>query len=393
MENEVDELRPETREGPQEDVPEDAADSKGAGDSLTASIADLPIAMVLTDPALEDNPIVYVNDAFEKLTYYSREYAVGRNCRFLQGEDTDPEKVRRLREAVEAGREFSVDLENYRADGTSFPNRLVVAPIEGEDGKVRAFLGVQTDLSRLSGEDGAGEPEDGAAARETDTMLQELQHRVKNHLSMVISMIRMQASREITRDSFEALGQRIQSLALLYEELTPSGVGRRDSDTVPGGAYVTRIANTLGALDGRASVRVNVEAEEIDLPVEKAARLGLLLTEFLTNALSHAFEGREEGVVRVRFQRLTDPGVRLMVEDDGVGLPDDSNWPESAPSVERQRDRVREEGGSLDTTGRGVRSGMGGSIVKALAESLGAELSVTSATRGTVITMDFDSDG
>ena len=361
----------------------------GGADSLEAAIAELPVAMVLTDPSLEDNPIVYVNDAFERVAYYSREYAIGRNCRFLQGEGTDPEKVRRLREAIDGGRDVSVDLENYRADGTAFTNRLVVAPIAGEEGEVRAFLGVQTDLSRLSEERSlAHRPEE--AESETDTMLRELQHRVKNHLAMVVSMIRMQISREITRESFEALGRRIQSLALLYEELTPAGVGRRDSDTVPAGAYVSRIAGTLGALEGRASIRVNVDAEEIDLPVEQAARLGLLLTEFLANALSHAFEGREEGVVRVRFQRLTDRGVRLMVEDDGVGLPEGSEWPEDAPSVEAQRDRVRGEGGALDTRGRGGGAGMGGSIVKALVRSLDAELAVTSASRGTVITLDFD---
>jgi PAS domain S-box-containing protein len=354
---------------------------------LEAAIESLPVAMVLTDPALEDNPIVYVNEAFEKVTHYSRAYAVGRNCRFLQGEESDPATVRRLREAIAAGREISVELKNYRADGSAFMNRLLIAPITDPEGNLAAFLGVQTDLTRLADPDQLGDRAEDATS-ETDTMLRELQHRVKNHLSMIVSMIRMQASREITKDSFTALSERVQSLALLYEELSPAGAARRDSETVPTGAYLTRIASTLGALEGQASIRLNVEADEIDLPVEKAARLGLLLTEFLTNALKHAFVDRAQGMVQVRFERLSAGGLRLTVEDDGVGLPEGSAWPDDAPTVERQRDRTRASGGALDTTGKEGRSGLGGSIVKALVGSLDADLSVVSSEHGTVVILD-----
>jgi PAS domain S-box-containing protein len=103
--------------------------------------------VILTDPNLPDNPIVYINNGFEKLTGYCREEALGRNCRFLQGDDRAQEGVRRLREAIAARREVQVELRNYRKDGTLFWNELHLTPVfEGE--RLKYFLGVQNDVTR-----------------------------------------------------------------------------------------------------------------------------------------------------------------------------------------------------------------------------------------------------
>ena len=348
----------------------------------------VPVAMVLTDPRLPDNPIVYVNEAFERVTYYSRDFAVGRNCRFLQGDEAAPEDVRRIREALAAEREIKLDLLNEKADGTPFRNRLLVTPVRGEDGRLEAFLGVQMEVDANGHAVVPGTKEgakvdapavadapvtvEGATA---DTLMRELQHRVKNHLAMVVSMIRMQGDRA-TPESLRTLGRRVESLALLYEELSPAGVGSVTSHAVSCGAYMSRIVAVVGAMDGRASVRVNVDCEEVTLPIEQAARAGLILTELLTNALEHAFAGREAGVVRVRFQRLTAGRARLSVEDDGVGLPDAAAWPGGGSSP----------GGNEDGDGR---RGRGGPIVQALARSLDGNLSVTSSEGGTLVMLDF----
>jgi len=107
-----------------------------------------PIGITITDPSLPDNPLVYVNDAYERLTGYSREEAVGWNCRFLQGEGTREEPVRRLREAIDAAEPVSVTLRNYRKDGEMFWNRVDVAPLFDDDGDVEYFVGFQTDVTR-----------------------------------------------------------------------------------------------------------------------------------------------------------------------------------------------------------------------------------------------------
>jgi PAS domain S-box-containing protein len=340
------------------------------------------MAIVLTDPGLPDNPVTYVNPAFEALTLYSREFAVGRNCRFLQGKDTDPADVQRMRRGLLSRTEFEVTLTNHKADGTPFRNNVLIAPIFDEKGALTAYFG----LLRKVPEAERGDAE--RAAHDVNlALLQELQHRVKNHLAMIVSMIRVQASREVTPESLKAVSRRIESLALLYEEL----LGRSDADTneIAAGAYLSRVASVLSGIQARGSIRTNVECDDIALPVETAARLGLLLSEFLTNAYQHAFDGQSSGFVEVRFHRTGALGVRLSVADDGIGMPEGSRWPFGADSLEDQHDRARSETGALDTTGHG-RPGVGGSIVAALSTSLGARLQVASPGRGTIVTVDIE---
>ncbi|SNZ16898.1 PAS/PAC sensor hybrid histidine kinase [Natronoarchaeum philippinense] len=106
-----------------------------------------PVGIVLTDPSAADNPIIYANDKFVDLTGYEKSEAIGRNCRFLQGERTREEPVRKLREAVEAREPATVELRNYRADGTEFWNRVRIAPVFGNDGDVELFVGFQSDVT------------------------------------------------------------------------------------------------------------------------------------------------------------------------------------------------------------------------------------------------------
>jgi PAS domain S-box-containing protein len=254
----------------------------------TTALARLPLALVLSNPGLEDNPVVFANETFEELTGYRRRDIVGRNCRLLQGEATEPDRVAELRRAVEAGEDACVEITNYRADGTAFRNRVSVSPIRNEAGEIVFFLGMQRDL------DG------GAADPDLLAQLAEIQHRVKNHLAMIVGLIRMQAGGDGAVADYEMLARRIEALQLLYQELSAGGVATAASSEVPLGAYVSRIAAAIGHLDGRQGVRINVAAEEVSVSADMAGRVGLLLSEALTNAFRHAFEGRDIGMVETR---------------------------------------------------------------------------------------------
>ena len=118
---------------------------------LFASIDHSPIASVITDARLPDNPIVAVNRAFCELTGYGRDEIVGRNCRFLAGAGTEPSARAILRRAVAEGRPALVELTNYRKDGSAFLNAVMVAPMIGEAGELAYFLGSQMDVGPGSG--------------------------------------------------------------------------------------------------------------------------------------------------------------------------------------------------------------------------------------------------
>jgi PAS domain S-box-containing protein len=104
-------------------------------------------ALVLAEPGDEDNPMVYVNEAFEEMTGYAKSEAIGRDCRFLQGEDTREEPVNELREGIENGESVTVELRNYRKDGTEFWNRVTIDPVYDANGDLVRYLGTQEDVT------------------------------------------------------------------------------------------------------------------------------------------------------------------------------------------------------------------------------------------------------
>lgn len=102
---------------------------------------------VVTDPSLPDNPIVYATQGFLNLTGYTLDQVLGRNCRFLQGPETDPKAVDKIRKAIEAGIDMSVCLLNYRADGSTFWNQFFIAALRDAGGNVTNYVGVQCKVS------------------------------------------------------------------------------------------------------------------------------------------------------------------------------------------------------------------------------------------------------
>ncbi len=114
------------------------------GELLSLIEADeVAMSVVFSDPSLPDNPMIYVSEEFEAQTGYSAQQAVGKNCRFLQGPGTDPHAVEAIRQALRARTTFSIDILNYRKDGTPFMNRLRIRPIFDERGELRFFVGAQ----------------------------------------------------------------------------------------------------------------------------------------------------------------------------------------------------------------------------------------------------------
>ena len=115
-------------------------------DALIETIGLSPIATVITNPRLPDNPIEIANPAFCILTGYGEAEIVGRNCRFLAGEQTEPWLSDQIRAAVRDRRPVLVDILNYRRDGTPFRNGVMVTPLFGTEGELTYFLGSQVDL-------------------------------------------------------------------------------------------------------------------------------------------------------------------------------------------------------------------------------------------------------
>ncbi len=124
-------------------------------DPFVAAVRATRMPVVITNPRIADNPVVFANDAFCRLTGYPREDIVGRNCRFLQGPETDRETLQRLRDAVRMAKPIDIDIRNHRKGGEPFWNRLLIAPVHDRAGKLAYFFASQVDVTlereRLAG--------------------------------------------------------------------------------------------------------------------------------------------------------------------------------------------------------------------------------------------------
>ncbi|MCM3701727.1 GGDEF domain-containing phosphodiesterase [Paenibacillus macerans] len=116
--------------------------------TLLHAIDLMGVGLAITDPRLQDNPLVYVNRGFEEITGYSREEVLLRNPRFLQGAETNKEQLEVIRQAILSGRPSTVTIKNYKKDGSTFWNQFTISPILDPDGEPLYFIGLQLDVTR-----------------------------------------------------------------------------------------------------------------------------------------------------------------------------------------------------------------------------------------------------
>ncbi len=114
---------------------------------LQRAMATTSEGITISDARRADMPLIYVNEGFVRLTGYSRQEVLHRNCRFLQGPDTPPEEVDKIRAALNEGRQYTGELLNYRKDGSPFWNRISLTPLRNSQGKVTHYVGVQSDIT------------------------------------------------------------------------------------------------------------------------------------------------------------------------------------------------------------------------------------------------------
>lgn len=305
----------------------------GRGDPFAAAVRATRMAMVITDPAQPDNPIVFCNVSFQQLTGYDREEIIGKNCRFLQGPDTDRAAVVRVREAIGQGHDIDVDLLNYRKDGSTFWNALYLSPVRDSSGTIRFFFASQLDVTdrveaqqaidkqrQLVEREVARRTADLQAALETKTiLLHEVDHRVKNNLTMIGSLLRLQARTiddPLISAKLDSMLERVDALAVVHRQLYQSA----DITTFDVGSFVGALTSDVIASSGRTDIVLEASTHELLVESSAASALGLILNEILTNALKHAFADGRSGKLSVVTEAHGMTGT-IVICDDGPGSP------------------------------------------------------------------------
>lgn len=305
----------------------------GRGDPFAAAVRATRMPMVITDPSQADNPIVFCNVAFQQLTGYERQEIVGRNCRFLQGPKTNQGDVKRVRTAIEEGTDISVDLLNYRKDGSTFWSALYMSPVRDAAGVIRFFFASQLDVtdrvdaqrlvtdqkSVVEREVQRRTAELEAALEAKTLLLHEVDHRVKNNLTMIGALLRLQA-RTIEDPAIsaklESMLERVDSLAVVHRQLYQS----EDIRAFDVAEFVASLATDVIGSSGRGDITLNLDVAPITVDAAHASALGLVLNEILTNAIKHGFAEGRSGSLTVNAGLEDGRGV-VRVCDDGPGIP------------------------------------------------------------------------
>ena len=317
----------------------------------TAALDNAPIGITMTDPAQEDNPLVFVNEHFCAQTGYTEEEVLGRNCRLLQGEETDPEPVARLREGIEAKEPVTTELRNYRKDGTVFWNELLIAPINLDDGRSERYVGFQRDVTERVNR----KRELKRQNQRLDEFASIVAHDLRNPLS--VAQGRLEMGRETGDDEhFEAIAGAHDRMNQLIEDILMLA---REGRTV-----IEADECLLAAVAGRAWSLVEtgdatLEFEGVTRITASEGRLCELFENLFRNAIEHGGED-----VSVRVGPLDGSG--FYVADDGLGiLPDD-----------------REEVFETDYTTADEGTGFGLAIVTQIADAHDWETRVTESDEG-----------
>ena len=347
-----------------------------------------PIGITISGPPEDDVPLIYANEGFQRLTGYQEDEILGRNCRFLQGDATEEEPVQKMREAIKAGENISVELRNYRKDGTEFWNRVTISPITDDDAEETNFVGFQEDISERKRKERQLERQLKQFERFSSVLL----HDVGTPLS--VAKGRLQMAREATEDeNLEKADEALDRVDRIVEGLSnvmregelvteTTDISLKEAARNVWGTVSSGNENaTLGVVDARLRADENA--------------LARLLENLLRNAVEHGSTGSQQGAddavehgsrgSRTESDDTVENGSQSEDDETGVHvqvgvLPDGFYVEDDGPGVPPdKRDDVFGFGYSAkDDRGHGV----GLASVRQIAVAHGWEVKVTEGDMG-----------
>lgn len=293
------------------------ADALGS-DRFKQFLDHVPVAIAVSE-LRPSEAITYANFEFERLTGKSAADIQGKRWTTLPGVATPEDDSTRLGEAVQSGEEyigtFTIEQNGEQHEVDAWSNTI----LDDDDNPIFRLVALAgVGRHRLETDD---------QARDKDILLIELQHRVKNNLQMITALIRMETRNLPDGDAgerFDRLAGRVNSLAVLYGLLSDEGA----NDQIDLGSYLSQVASSVMQAHAVEGIRLDLKVDAWPVSINIAMPTGLVVNELLTNALKHAFVGRDGGTITLS-SLVDDTGCRVIISDDGIGLPEGETWPKA----------------------------------------------------------------
>ena len=281
----------------------------------------IPIAIIVSELKGEER-IVYGNPEFEKLCGQGAPEVWGKPWSVLDGYHDEEDPVRGLGAAVVEKSDY-VGVFRIECPGAHPVLADAYSNLIQNDDDVPLFRLVA--MVNVTAHGTVESQTLKERIREKDTLLKEIQHRVKNNLQMITALIRLEARNvrgDTTAAPFDRLAGRIEALQFLYESLSAEG----KADEIDLGVYLSQIASGVMRSHAGEGIRLDLKVDAYPVSVNVAMPTGLVVNELLTNSLKHAFTSGEGGTITLQ-STADSKGCQVVVADDGVGLPPGVEWP------------------------------------------------------------------
>ena len=355
---------------------------KEKNDLLAHAIESSTVGITIADAREDDLPLTYVNKAFLDITGYEKHEVLGRNCRFLQGQDTCEKAVNKIREGVRDEKNISVEILNYRKDGSPFWNIFMLSPVRNEDGDTIAFTGVQQDVSarkKYEQELRKARREADAANQAKSEFLANMSHEIRTPMNGIIGTASLLKNR--INDSKELhyldiiMNSGDQLLTIINDILDFSKIEAGElrlsnekfslSNTVKGVYELFRNQAESKNLD----FSFHIDSDIPEYCIGDSGRLRQVLTNFLSNALKFTAKGSVKLSVKLIEKSDKDIRVIFKVTDTGIGIRE-----EKKRDLFQKFSQVFDLRKNANVTG----TGLGLSITKSVVETMGGEVGVDS---------------
>lgn len=281
----------------------------------------VPVAVAVSRGSDKGQYIAYANAAFETVTALAAVHVEGKPWSVLDVFQNEDDPLQTLGQAIAEGEDFLGVFRPIEAADRIVIVQAYASVIESDDGVENFRIAALVDIG---GRERAQLEQYETQIRDRDTLMRELQHRVKNNLQLITALIRLEARAATEGESvaLARLASRIDALTVLYRTLSAEDAG----DDVDLGQYLADVAAAVMAANATTDIECDVEVACCPLSINVAMPVGLLVNEMLTNALKYAFTGRKAGVLKV-ICKLEGERVTVVVSDDGVGIGEAVVWP------------------------------------------------------------------
>lgn len=349
---------------------------------LAQAIEASPVGVIMADARQRGFPISYVNNAFVSLTGYDKHEVYGKNCRFLQGKDTDPQSVARISDGLQKGEKVNVELLNYHRDGSTFWNDLHLSPVYQRDGELAAYVGIQLDVSDRKQNEillQNARDEAFAANQAKGAFLANMSHEVRTPMNGILGMLSLVMRTELTREQRYRLGVVDRSarslLTLLNDILDFSKIeaGKLDLEIISFNVHNV-LCECVSAMkhvmpeDKHVELVIDVVGVHLSMVRGDPGRLRQILTNLLGNAIKFTNEGTI--LLRANLEDNNDGHWRLncAISDTGIGIDEES--------LKGLFDEFSQ--GDVSTTRKYGGTGLGLAITRNLCQLMGGDIKVRS---------------